>query len=317
MTSARPDVLTIGAGVSGLTTAVRLAEAGIRVHVRALRRPEQTTSAAAGAIWDPIYANHPLVLSWSTRSYDVFRAMVRAGRPEVRLVPGVEASRRRIPSPAWAHDLPGFRECAAAELPDGFASGWRYTAPIIDMPPYLAYLERRLVAAGGTLELGHVSSLDGDLAPVVVNCSGVGARELVPDPEVEPIRGQLVAVRNPGVDEFFAEHTEELEEMTYLLPQGDVLLLGGNADKGQSDPEPDAEVAAGIIARCAGIVPAIAAAPVLGHRTGIRPQRPEIRLEHVNLGGRHVVHNYGHSGAGVSLSWGCADSVLEIVRELL
>ncbi|MEU8612516.1 FAD-dependent oxidoreductase [Actinoplanes sp. NPDC048791] len=317
MTSARPDVLTIGAGVSGLTTAVRLAEAGLRVRIRAQRRPEQTTSAAAGAIWDPIYANHPLVLSWSTRSYDVFRDMVHAGRPEVRLVRGVEASRRRIPSPDWAQDLPGFRECAAAELPGGFASGWRYTAPIIDMPPYLAYLERRLVAAGGTVEIGHVRSLDEGTAPVVVNCSGIGARELVPDPEVEPIRGQLVAVRNPGVREFFAEHTEELEEMTYLLPQGDVLLLGGNADKGQSDPEPDPEVAAGIIARCAGIVPAIAEAPVLGHRTGIRPQRPEIRLEHVDLGGRHVVHNYGHSGAGVSLSWGCADSVLEIVRTLV
>src|SRR5687768_2194746 len=143
MTSARPDVLLIGAGVSGLTTAVRLAEAGMRVRVRAQHRPERSTSAAAGAIWDPIYANHPLVLSWSTRSYEVFRELVDAGRPEVRMVPGVEASRRRIPAPDWARALPGFRECDAGELPGGFASGWRYTAPLIDMPPYLAYLERR------------------------------------------------------------------------------------------------------------------------------------------------------------------------------
>jgi D-amino-acid oxidase len=316
MTSARPDVLIIGAGVSGLTTAVRLAEAGMRVRIRAQRRPERSTSAAAGAIWDPIYANHPLVLSWSTRSYQVFSDLAGAGRPEVRLVPGVEASRKPIPSPDWAHDLPGFRDCAAAELPGGFASGWRYTAPLIDMPPYLAYLEQRLTAAGGVLEIGHVRSLDEDLGPVVVNCTGIGARDLVPDPEVEPIRGQLVAVRNPGVREFFAEHTEELDEMTYLLPQGDVLLLGGSADKGQGDDEPDLEVAAGILARCSGIVPAIATAEVLGHRTGIRPQRPEIRLEHERLNGRDVVHNYGHSGAGVSLSWGCADRVLELLRDL-
>ena len=316
MTSARPDVLIIGAGVSGLTTAVRLAEAGMRVRIRAHRRPERSTSAAAGAIWDPLYANHPLVLRWSSTSYEVFCELVAAGRPELRLVPGVEASRRVIPAPDWAHELPGFGECADGDLPDGFASGWRYTAPIIDMPPYLDYLERRLVAAGGALELGHVRSLDEDLAPVVVNCSGIGARELVPDPDVEPIRGQLVAVRNPGVREFFAEHTDELEEMTYLLPQGDVLLLGGSADKGQHDPEPDPAVAAGIVARCAGIVPAIATAEVLGHRTGIRPQRPEIRLERVEIGGRPVVHNYGHSGAGVSLSWGCADRVLELVEGL-
>jgi len=318
MTPARPDVLVLGAGVSGLTTAVRVAEAGWPVRIRAERRPEQTTSAAAGAIWDPIYANHPLVHQWSKRAYDVFRDLAAAGRPEVCLVPGVEASRRQIPSPDWARKLPGFRECVRDELPEGFASGWRYTAPIIDMPPYLSYLEDRLKAAGGKVLIGRVASLEDAFAEhsIVVNCTGIGARELVPDPDLEPIRGQLVAVRNPGVTEFFAEHTEELEEMTYLLPQGEVLLLGGSADKGQCDPQPDLAVAAGIIARCTGIVPAIADAEVIGHRTGIRPQRPEVRLELEHLGDRHLVHNYGHSGAGVSLSWGCAETVLDLLRGL-
>jgi len=318
MTSARPAVLVLGAGVSGLTTAVRLAEAGWQVRIRAERRPEETTSAAAGAIWDPIYADHPLVHQWSMRAYEVFRDLEAAGRPEVCLVPGREASRKQIPSPDWARSLPGFRECVGEELPEGFLSGWRYTAPIIDMPPYLRYLEGRLTAAGGRLLIGRVATLEDAFAEdsIVVNCTGIGARELVPDPDLEPIRGQLVAVRNPGVTEFFAEHTEELEEMTYLLPQGDVLLLGGSADKGQSDPRPDPRVAAGIRERCIGIVPAIADAEILGHRAGIRPQRPEIRLEHENLGDRHLVHNYGHSGAGVSLSWGCADTVLDLLREL-
>jgi len=133
----------------------------------------------------------------------------------------------------------------------------------------------------------------------------------VPDMSVVPIRGQLVAVRNPGVREFFAEHTDELEEMTYLLPQGEVLLLGGSADKDHTDPVPDLEVARGIVDRCAAVVPAIASAPVLGHRVGIRPQREKIRVERVDLvHGQVLVHNYGHSGAGVSLSWGCADAVV-------
>ncbi|NMO51528.1 FAD-dependent oxidoreductase [Actinoplanes sp. TBRC 11911] len=321
MTSHRPDVLVVGAGVSGLTTGVRLAESDLRVRIRALKEPAETSSAAAGAIWDPIYAKHPRVEFWAARSYQVFEALALAGLPGVRMVDGVEASRTPIPSPSWASVLPGFRECGPDDLPAGFASGWHYTAPIIDMPPYLRTLSDRLLAAGGELLFGsQLQSLGEALADadVVVNCSGVGARDLVPDPEVQPIRGQLVAVRNPGLQEFFAEHTDELGEMTYLLPQGEVLLLGGSAEKGEAEPVPVADVAAAIVARCSEIFPELADAEILGHRTGIRPSRPEVRLEHEDLGGgRHIVHNYGHSGAGVSLSWGCAEDVTALVRDIL
>lgn len=313
-------MLIVGAGVSGLTTGVCLAESGMRVRIRAEQEPWESSSAAAGAIWDPIYAKHARVEQWAARSYDEFNDLARQDFPGVRVIDGVEASRVAIPSPAWAVGLPGYRECDPAELPDGFASGWHYTAPIIDMPPYLHELQARLIAAHGELIFGERLQSLGDAfadAPVVVNCSGVGARELVPDPEVQPIRGQLVAVRNPGLIDFFAEHTDELGEMTYLLPQGDVLLLGGSAEKGEAEPLPDAQIATAIVQRCSQIFPAIRDAEVLGHRTGIRPSRPEVRLEHENLGDRHIVHNYGHSGAGVSLSWGCADEAAEIIRHIL
>ncbi|HWS38443.1 MAG TPA: FAD-dependent oxidoreductase [Actinoplanes sp.] len=318
----RPLVLIVGAGVSGLTTAVRLAEAlpGVRVRIRADQEPWASTSAAAGAIWDPIYASHPRVEHWAGLSYEVFTELARTGFPGVRVTDGVEASRVPIPTPGWAFGLPGYRDCSPEELPVGFASGWRYTAPIIDMPPYLSELQARLAAAGGELIFGdRLDSLPEAFgeASIVVNCSGVGARELVPDPEVQPIRGQLVAVRNPGLREFFAEHTDELSEMTYFLPQGDVLLLGGSAEKGEAERLADAEVAAAIVRRCVEIFPEIGGADILGHRAGIRPWRSEVRLEHEDLGDRHIVHNYGHGGAGVSLSWGCAEDVTEIVQGLV
>src|SRR6202050_3948353 len=53
MTSQLPEILVIGAGVSGLTTAICLAEAGCGVTVAAARRAPMITSAAAGAIWGP------------------------------------------------------------------------------------------------------------------------------------------------------------------------------------------------------------------------------------------------------------------------
>jgi D-amino-acid oxidase len=316
----RPDVLVVGAGVSGLTTSLRLAEHGVRVRIRAQDAPADTNSAAAGAIWDPIYAEHPRVPVWAQRSYEVFTRMVADGFPGVRLVDGVEADRLPITSPAWARGLPGFRECDPDDLPPGFVHGWHYTAPIIDMPPYLAALEAMVRAHGADLHFGHrLTSLAEGFAdaPIVVNCSGPGARDLVPDPTVRPIRGQLVAIRNPGHREFFAEHTEELGEMIYLLPQGDMLLLGGSAEEGIDDPAPDPLVADAIVKRCGDIFPEIRHAEILENRGGIRPARPMIRLEHEKLGDGHIVHNYGHSGAGVSLSWGCADDVTAIVSRLL
>ena len=72
--------------------------------------------------------------------------------------------------------------------------------------------------------------------------------------------------------------------------------------------------------RAVALVPGLRGAEVLGHRVGLRPARPAVRLESVphydgEPGG--VVHCYGHGGAGVTLSWGCADDVLAAVERLL
>lgn len=318
MASSPPDVLIVGAGVIGLTTGLRLAERGWQVRIRAEQWGRETSSAAAGAIFDPTYATHPRVPQWSGQTYDEFARLAKDGHPAVRMVEGVEAARASVPPPDWAGHLPGFRLCTQSELPRGFVSGWRFTAPIVDMPSYLRWLEHELRAAGSELLPGRLQTIEDGFADadIVVNCSGIGARELVPDPEMQPVRGQLVAVRNPGIREFFGVYADELGDMTYFLPQGDVLLLGGNAEEGEQEPAPDRRVAAEIIRRCSEIFPAIAGAEVLEHRTGIRPLRREIRLEHTDLGDRHIVHNYGHSGAGVSLSWGCADDVAELVQRL-
>ena len=96
-----------------------------------------------------------------------------------------------------------------------------------------------------------------------------------------------------------------------------MLLLGGSADKGVAEMAPDLEVARAIVARCAEIFPPIAQAEFLGHRAGIRPDRPQIRFELQDLGDRRIVHNCGHSGAGVSLSWGCADDVAKLMLGVL
>jgi D-amino-acid oxidase len=321
MTSTRGHVVIIGAGVVGLTTAVRLAEDGRRVTIYAHRRGRQTSSYAAGAIFDPLMARHAHRDAWAATTRRELVRLHHQGHPWVRLLTGVEASRFPMrAAPEWAQTLPGYRLCEAAELPPGFAFGWRYRAPLVEMPPYLAWLEQQLEERGVEIRKRRLETLDEafDDAEVVVNCSGIGAGELVPDGEMQSIRGQLVAVRNPGIHEFFVEHAPDpVVDTTYVLPQGGVLLLGGNAEKSEPEPAVDLEVAAAIRERCASAFPQIAETEVLGHRVGIRPRRTTVRLEHQDCGSRHIVHNYGHGGSGVSLAWGCAEEVTGIVAGLM
>ena len=63
-------------------------------------------------------------------------------------------------------------------------------------------------------------------------------------------------------------------------------------------------------------MPELAGATELGQRVGLRPARPHVRLERLPSGtdAGSVVHCYGHGGAGVTLSWGCADEVAALVE---
>jgi D-amino-acid oxidase len=164
------------------------------------------------------------------------------------------------------------------------------------------------------------------LAPsvrVIVNCTGCGARDLVPDPDVTPVRGQVVVAANPGLTEFFVGTSSDPRDLAYLFPHGDVVVLGGTEQPGNWSLEPDPATARQIVDACAAVEPSLRNAPVLGHRVGLRPARTTVRLEAVRLeavqpeaartGKITVVHNYGHGGSGVTLSWGCAEDAAELV----
>jgi len=314
MTTGGLDVLVIGAGVIGLTTAVELAENGLAVEVRSAAAPERTTSAAAAAMWSLyLVEGREQVLEWSRYTLDRLTELAGDPRTGVRLVEGIEASRREVVSPDVAMLLAGARVCNPAELPPGFASGRRFTVPLLDMPVYLGYLRDRLLAAGGRLRIQPVRSLGAVLgqADVVVNCTGAQAGNLVGDRDLYPVRGQLVVASNPGVTDFFAEDTGNDSDQLYILPHGDKVVLGGTAEAGSWNLEPDPGIARAIVARCAAIMPSLATAPVIEHRVGLRPGRHRIRLdEQAQPNGSRLIHSYGHGGSGVSLSWGCAREVL-------
>ncbi|WP_037673370.1 FAD-dependent oxidoreductase [Streptomyces griseus] len=301
------DVVVVGGGVIGLTTAVVLAERGRRVRVWTRDPVERTTSVVAGALWWP-YRIAPVASArqWALRSLDVYEELaLRPDETGVRMVEGVQGETEPDEVGEWAAGrLPGVRASSADEYA---GSGVWARLPLIDMPVHLPWLRERLLRAGGTVEERPVAALPEVAAPVVVNCTGLGARDLVPDPSVWPVRGQLVVVENPGIDTWVVSSAPD-GTTAYLFPQPGRLVLGGTADDNAWSLEPDPEVAEAIVRRCAALRPEIAGARVLEHRVGLRPARPTVRLEREVLpDGRVCVHNYGHGGAGVTVAWGCAE----------
>jgi D-amino-acid oxidase len=317
MRDGKPDALVLGAGVCGLTSAIRLAEAGLRVTIQAAAPPGQTTSAAAGAIWGPhLCEQSERVDQWAAETLAILSAQASEPGTGVSVVRGIEAARSASEPTGWAVGLPGFRLCARSELPEGFVTGWQYRAPVATMPAYLDYLLDRFTKAGGQVRVavaGSLAELAG-AAPVLVNCTGAAAHHLVPDSAVRPVRGQALIVANPGLTDFFIGPVPDDSRFAYMFPHGDTVLLGGTEQDGDWNTEADPQTARDILAACTAVEPRLAGAEIIEHRVGLRPFRPQIALAAEPFGsGGLIVHNYGHGGAGVTLAWGCARAVTELV----
>jgi D-amino-acid oxidase len=311
-------VIVLGAGAVGLTTAIRLLEAGCDVRVVTAAPIEATTSYLSAGIWFPTHVGPPaLVAGWGRRTFEVLAGQARDSVPGVVMRESLALYRQPPGRPDWTASVGPVRGATAAELPPGYRYGLRFAVPQAEMPIYQPWLVQQVTERGGDIVTQHVNDLAELAGPgvdAVVDCPGLAARELVGDLSVYPVRGQIVRVKNPGLvmsvrDEFHPAGR------AYVHPRSRDCILGGTLDEHQWDTTPDPATAAAIITRCTEIVPALADAEVIGTVAGLRPGRPEVRLEEGSpqAGATRVIHNYGHGGAGITLSWGCAEDVTELL----
>jgi D-amino-acid oxidase len=247
--------------------------------VRVIARHEATVSEVAGGLWLP-YGVDARAAGWALATLEWLDA------------PDIEYRHLESARPWWIDALPPARVLADGE------GEWRVRVPLVAMAAHLQRLwdepvERRAV--------GSLEELDG----LVVNCSGLGARQLAGDDTLVAVRGQVVYLRAaPGTPCICDQDT-----LTYVLPRADVCVVGGSAQPGDEDTAVREPESREILARAFALVPSLRDAEVLGARAGLRPTRAGgPRLERVG----DVIHCYGHGGAGVTLSWGCAQEVVEL-----
>ncbi len=307
-------IAVIGAGVSGLTSAILLAEHGQRTAIFAEEIGPRTTSAAAGAIWYPYDAGPSAsAIVWALETYRVLQDLTHDPRSGVSMIEQRVYSRSgEIEIPTWAQPLGARRLRARSEIPSAFLSGFAIDVPLMDTAIYLGYLARRFAAAGGltNADVRFEELEDVEVKfDLVINCAGIGARTLVHDPDLEPHRGQVALV--PKMEIGCAIVCDD-GPLMYAIPRTNDCVFGGTNDL-SDDRAIDPAATARILAECSRVLE-INKPDVLAERVGIRPfRRSGVRVERTEMrDGRAVIHNYGHGGGGFTFSWGCAREVLRL-----
>lgn len=328
----RRRVVVLGGGVVGLSAAIRLAEDPARrfaVELVAEQLAGESLSRAAAASFYPYAVDHPRLGAWLEASLAEFVRLAEDPSSGVAIRRCIELHPAKLADAGWRDWVLNYRRGIPADVVGvgpRFVDAHVFEAPIIDMPVYLPWLLKRFQRAGGSVRRATVTSLLELAAPdvILVHCSGVRARRLLPDPEVKPSLGQIVRIERGPFQDSIADELA-VGGATYIVPRTRDCVLGTidvpwDADAlGYEPPPPRAEVTARILERCAELDPRVRAARVLESYCGLRPKRATVRVEldaAFAARGLRVIHDYGHGGGGVTLSWGSAADVVELAGTL-
>ncbi|KAK2491623.1 hypothetical protein MC885_001900 [Smutsia gigantea] len=303
-------IAVVGAGVVGLATAVRIPHLVPRCSITVISdtsTPGTTSDVAAGMLIPHAYPGTPLQKQkqWFRETFDHLWQIFRSLATEE--------------APFWADVVLGFRKMTEAELRKfpQHAFGHTFTTLKCEGPTYLPWLEKRIKERGGRILTRRIGSL-WELHPsfdVVVNCSGLGSRQLVGDSKIFPVRGQVLQVQAPWVKHFIRDGSG----LTYIYPGAASVTLGGTRQEGDWNLSPDAGISRDILSRCCALEPSLHGAFDIREKVGLRPCRPGVRLQKELLvrDGRKlpVVHHYGHGSGGFSVHWGTALEAARLVSE--
>lgn len=256
-------VAVIGAGVAGLTTARLVQEAGFSVTVYAEHLPPDTTSDVAGGQW------YPSLVFRRSQATPEFRVQLEAAAQYAHrrfaAMTGPHYGIRELhnyelypdpappgpPSDQWLYPMMrDVRDLDPGEHPFGDAYVRAWHGLYVETPRFLQRLLDDVRAAGGVVvrrRFAERAELQRLPERLVFNCTGLGARELVGDTELQPVRGQLVLLKPQ--DELRYAVSAAGPEPTYLFPRADAVILGGTNGWGDWNLEPDPEITRHILAR--------------------------------------------------------------------
>ena len=307
------NIAIIGSGICGLSTAYTLVEKGYTVTLYAKSFPPETTSNKAAAFWFPYHIENDLrCIRWSQTSYERYLSLLHNPATGISIKQLIKVTKvSDAPADYWKDFMPK-GTCSPLEkaaFPDEFEEGYAIQVPLVETQIFLPWLMDSLKQKGVQLiqrEIRDFNELTEEYN-WVINCTGLGARELCRDESIYPIRGQVALLAPQKEMAIFLYE----EQPFYIVPRKDATIVGGTFEENVWDTNAEPATIQRLHQQALNLFPQLAAAPVQGSWAGLRPFRKVIRVE--REAGKNIIHNYGHGGSGYTLAWGCAEDIANML----
>lgn len=319
----------VGGGVVGLTTALILQRESRNIEITVLASDfDDTVSHVAAGIFrvGASYSGptEQITRQWIRDSYEYYDNIRKSEIASYAGVTDISGYMFANSSPEtvknhWIEDLvPIYRRVTEEEL-QLVGGDWKYgsffSTLLTQCNLYLPWAKQQLQARGAVLKQRKLNSLNELIGEfdLIMNCTGLGARNLCNDKRLVSLRGQVLKVKAPWIKTFFYGELD-----TYIIPSfNGVVTLGGSRNFDSENMKLCPYESAAIRERCEKLVPSLRNAEILRQEVGFRPHREgNVRVEADRISSdcakTIVVHNYGHGGYGVCTAPGTATYALQL-----
>lgn len=311
------NIAIIGAGISGMSTAFLLMQKNHRITIYAKAFSPNITSNRAAAFWFPYHIrNDRRGIRWCRTSYEYYKKLAEQNETGISLRQLIKVLRKGVEEdePIWIDFMPqgSYHIMSQNELAPDIAIGYNVQVPLIETQIFLPYLQQQLQEKGVKFAEREIKSFDELTSDydIVINCSALGSRELCNDDNIIPVRGQVGLLSPKNNLPIYLDNEKPL----YIVPRKDAIIVGGTYEEKVEAETTEPATIERILNNAYEIFPELKHQQVIGSWAGLRPYRPEVRVEHEE--GTNIIHNYGHGGSGFTLSFGCAEEVSAIVDKI-